>query len=73
MRPAVNLIGNSGEAVGGEPAHHILQMRCLLSHFSEARKDAAGVGTIYGMVGPEGCPGFKGPVPQPVSMSDRAV
>lgn len=67
-----NLIGNSGEAVEGEPAHHVL-LCCLLAHFPVALKDSAGVSTYYGMVSPEGCPGVKGPVPQPVSMSVNAV
>ena len=28
---------------------------------------------LFGRVGPDGCPGFKGPFPQPVSMSQRSL
>ena len=28
---------------------------------------------LFGQLGPDGCPGFKGPFPQPVSMSVRSV
>ena len=69
LRFIANLIGNSGEAVWGRTGPSHLHLCCLLAHFSVALEDPAGVSTYYGMVSPEGCPGVKGPVPQPVSMS----
>ena len=64
-----NLIGNSGEAFGGGRPITSSPMRCLSAHFPVVRGGLRRSWHLYGVVNPEGCPGVKGPVPQPVSMS----
>ncbi len=62
------LIGNPGEAFASEGP--ITDHACAaVRSFPGIRLDIRRSWHLYGVVNPEGCPGFKGPVPQPVSMS----